>query len=77
MHMTRGTFRVLKRSGRVALIETANPAWGVGYSVRIGSLGLWSGSDLDEAQQQFDAQANPKLDHGSVADTLGVRIADP
>ncbi len=75
--MTRSTFRVLKRSGRVALVETANPAWGVGYSVRIGSLGLWSGSDLDEAQQQFDAQVQPKTGPVSVADALGVRVADP
>ena len=52
--MARSTFRVLKRKGRVALIETANPQMGVGYSIKVGALGLWSGSDLAEAQDQFE-----------------------
>jgi hypothetical protein len=46
--------RILKRRGRVVLIETGNPKLGIGYSVRIGSLGLWSGVDLAEAERQFE-----------------------
>jgi hypothetical protein len=51
--------RVLKRNGRVALVETANPILGVGYSVRIGSLGLWNGDSLAEAEKQFELATNP------------------
>ena len=51
--------RVLKRNGRVALVETANPILGVGYSVRIGSLGLWNGDSLAEAEKQFEMATNP------------------
>ena len=57
--MARGTQRVLKRRGRGSLIETANPAMGVGYSVKIGSLGLWSGESLSDAEKQFE-QATSK-----------------
>ena len=57
--MTRSSQRVLKRLGRVALMETANPAMGVGYSVRIGALGLWSGDSLAEAEKQFDQATSP------------------
>jgi hypothetical protein len=32
---------------------------GVGYSVRIGSLGLWSGDSLAEAERQFEQATNP------------------
>ena len=46
--------RILKRRGRVVLIETGNPVLGIGYSVRIGSLGLWSGDKLAEAERQFE-----------------------
>ena len=46
--------RVLKRKGRVSLIETSNPVMGIGYSVKIGSLGLWSGDSLAQAEQQFE-----------------------
>lgn len=46
--------RVLKRKGRVSLIETSNPVMGIGYSVKIGSLGLWSGDSLATAEQQFE-----------------------
>lgn len=52
--MALSSHRVLKRKGRVSLIETANPRMGVGYSVKIGSLGLWSGGDLAEAEKQFE-----------------------
>lgn len=52
--MARSTQRVLKRRGRASLIETANPAMGVGYSVKIGSLGLWSGDSLSDAEKQFE-----------------------
>jgi hypothetical protein len=52
--MAKSTQRVLKRRGRVSLIETANPAMGVGYSVKIGSLGLWSGESLADAEKQFE-----------------------
>ena len=52
--MARSTQRVLKRRGRVSLIETANPPMPVGYSVKIGSLGLWSGDSLSDAEKQFE-----------------------
>jgi hypothetical protein len=55
--MARSTFRVLKRKGRVVLIEAANPGIGVGYSVRVGSFGVWNGLDLTEAERQFDEAA--------------------
>jgi hypothetical protein len=54
--MARSSQRVLKRLGRVALIETADPAMGVGYSVRIGTLGLWSGDSLAEAKSNSTRQ---------------------
>lgn len=46
--------RVLKRQGKVVLVETANPRLGVGYSVWNRDLGLWSGKNLDEAERQFE-----------------------
>ena len=52
--MALSTFRILKRHRRLTLVETANPATGLGYSVRDGSLGLWSGSDLNEAEKHFE-----------------------
>ena len=52
--MALGNQRVLMKRGRIRLIETANPAMGVAYSVRIGSLGLWSGQSLPDAEKQFD-----------------------
>ena len=52
--MTRSTQRVLKRLGRVALIETANPVLVIGYSLRIGSLVLWNGESLEEAEREFE-----------------------
>ena len=52
--MALSMFRVLKRHRRVTLVETANPAVGMGYSVREGSLGIWSGDDRAEADRQFD-----------------------
>lgn len=55
--MAPSTFRILKRDRRLTLVETANPHDGVGYSVREGSLGLWSGDDLAEAEKQFEVAA--------------------
>jgi hypothetical protein len=60
--MARSTQRVLKRHGRVSLIETANRAMGVGYSVKIGSLGLWSGESLSDAEKQFEQATNKSFD---------------
>ena len=52
--MAFGSHRVLKRKGGVTLIEAANPVTGVVYSVRKGSLGIWSGESLEEAELQFE-----------------------
>lgn len=56
--MALGTFRILKRYRRLTLVESANPVTGVGYSVRDGSLGVWSGADRREAELQFDLALN-------------------
>lgn len=58
--MERDIRRVLKRRGRVSLIESADPAKGVGYSVKIGPTGLWSGESLSDAERQFE-QATRKV----------------
>lgn len=60
--MARSTQRVLKRRGRVSLIETANPATGVGYSIKIGALRLWSGENLSNAEKQFERATNQLSD---------------
>jgi hypothetical protein len=52
--MPLSTHRTLKRRGRVVLVETANPATGIGYSVRIGALALWTGDNISEAERQFE-----------------------
>ena len=52
--MARSTQRVLKRRGRVSLIETAGPAVGIGYCVKVGALALWSGESRADAQAQFE-----------------------
>lgn len=52
--MAPSTQRVLMRKGRVSLVETAIPSMGIGYSVRMGTLGLWAGGDLAEAERQFE-----------------------
>ena len=52
--MALGHHRIVKSKGRVILVETANPAMGVGYAVRSRSVGLWSGDSLTEAEKQFD-----------------------
>ncbi|HEX6784439.1 MAG TPA: hypothetical protein VF098_07285 [Sphingomicrobium sp.] len=57
--MPPSSHRVLKRKGRVALIETANPTIGLAYSVRIGTLGLWQGEDLAQAERQFEQATLP------------------
>ena len=54
MTMALSSQRILKRKGRVSLIETANSVMGIGYSVKIGTLGLWSGDNLAEAHKQFE-----------------------
>ena len=54
--MELSTQRVLESRGRLRLIETTNPTLGVGYAVKDGSLGLWSGDSLAEARAKF-AQA--------------------
>ena len=59
--MAPSSHRILKRQGRVSLVETANPNMGIGYSVRIGTLGLWSGDSLAEAEKEF-AQATQKVE---------------
>jgi hypothetical protein len=53
-----GTQRILKKRGRLVLVETTNPLTGVGYAVKKGSLGLWNGDSLAEAERQF-AKASP------------------
>lgn len=53
--------RVLKRRGRVVLIETRNRA-GIGYAVRIGSLALWSGDRLADAEHQFEQATQESQD---------------
>ena len=55
--MARSTYRVLKRKGRVTLIETANPGIGIGYAVRNAGMGVWSGESLAEAESHFEAAA--------------------
>lgn len=52
--MAPGTQRILKQRGRLILIETTNPLMGVGYAVRKGNLGLWSGDSFTEAEQEFE-----------------------
>ena len=52
--MAPGTQRILKRRGRLVLVETTNPMMGVGYAVRNGNLGLWRGESLAEAEQEFE-----------------------
>jgi hypothetical protein len=51
--MALSTFRILKRHRRLTLVETANPALGLGYSVRDGSLGLWSGEERPISQSML------------------------
>ena len=38
----------------MSLVETANPLMGIGYSIKMGALGLWSGESLAEAEAQFE-----------------------
>ena len=52
--MALGIYRILKRHRRLTLVESANPSIGLVYSVREGSLGLWSGTDESEAERQFE-----------------------
>lgn len=57
--MPRSTYHVLKRTGRVSLIETANPWSGVAYAVRKDGVRIWAGNDLVEAESSFyEAAAN-------------------
>lgn len=52
--MAPGTQRILKRRGRLVLVEATNPLMGVGYAVRNGNLGLWNGDSLIEAEREFE-----------------------
>ncbi|HEX3676408.1 MAG TPA: hypothetical protein VHU79_03310 [Sphingomicrobium sp.] len=52
--MAPGTQRILKRRGRLVLVETTNPLMGVGYAVRKDNLGLWNGDSLIEAEREFE-----------------------
>lgn len=52
--MAPGTQRILKRRGRLVLVETTNPLMGVGYAVRNGNLRLWNGDSLTEAELEFE-----------------------
>jgi len=45
--------RILMKRGRISLIESANPSLGLSYAVIDGSLGIWRGESLTEAQAQF------------------------
>lgn len=54
------TQRTLKRRGSIRLVETTNPVGGIVYTVWDRSLGIWRGTELDEAERQFD-QAYPHL----------------
>jgi ubiquinone/menaquinone biosynthesis C-methylase UbiE len=49
-----GAQRILKRRGRLVLVETTNPPIGVGYAVRNGNLGPWNGDSLAQAEQEFE-----------------------
>ena len=54
--------RVIRRKGRISLIEVANPKMGVGYSLKIGTLGLWSGSELAEGEKQFEQATSQSVE---------------
>lgn len=58
--VTPSTQRILKRRGSIRLVETTNPVMGVVYTVWDRSLGIWRGTDLIEAEGQFD-RAQPLL----------------
>ena len=60
--MALSTHRVIRRKGRISLIEVANPQMGVGYSLKIGTLGLWSGSELAEAEKQFEQATSQSVE---------------
>lgn len=55
--MATNTYRVLKRRGRVILIETANRASGIAYAVRNSGVAVWTGESLADAEARFDAIA--------------------
>ncbi len=55
---------------------------GVGYSVKIGSFGLWNGDSLSDAEEHFDGQhAKPPtsepLDPRSMAAVLMLLVGQP
>jgi len=58
--MALGDQRVLMKRGRIRLID-ADPASGICYSVTDGSLGIWRGESLIEAQRQFREAVMTKL----------------
>ena len=47
--------RILMQRGQLRLIESSNPALGVSYAVSKGSLGIWRGQSLVEAERRFRA----------------------
>jgi len=49
-------------AGAVRLIEAGTPASGVGYSVKIGALGLWSGDSLADAERRFEQATRTRPD---------------
>ena len=55
--MPLSTHRVLKRRGKLTLIENGNPATGIAYSVRQGNGSIWTGADLEEAERRFGEAA--------------------
>ena len=65
------SLRILRRKGRLVLVETANPVMGVGYSVRMGTVGLWSGGDRSEAERQFDKATGERETGGPEAPAAG------
>lgn len=58
--MPLSTHRVLKRRGKLSLVENGNPASGIGYSVRNGTEAIWNGDDLEEAEKRFSEATGPE-----------------
>jgi hypothetical protein len=60
--MTESTYRVLKRKGRISLIRTSHPKMGIAYSVKIGTLRLWSGEELGLAEEEFERATSQPIE---------------
>ena len=52
--MPLSTHRIIKRRGKLTLVENGNPSTGIVYSVRDGRGSIWTGGDLDEAERRFE-----------------------